>query len=136
MGLCRDCQRDISASWCLGRYRYDDRRLIRKVRWVLRWPPEQHIIILCSVYIGFCRHRKTLIATKYAPYCTAQVNKTIVYGNVALDGPHPCAVADIAACSHFDLTISLSTPPLLSTRHFQALSCDQGKLNKAAILPA
>lgn len=66
---------------------------------------KHNVIILCAVYIGFRWHRKTLIATKYAPYVTAPVDKAIVYGNVALDGPHPCAVADIAACSHFDLAI-------------------------------
>ncbi len=64
---------------------------------------KHNIMILCAVYIGFRWYRKTPIATKDAPYSIAPINKTIVYGNVALDGPHPCAVADIAACSHFDL---------------------------------
>ena len=60
-------------------------------------------MILCAVYIGLCWYRKTLIATKDAPYGTPTIDKAIEYGNAALEVPHLCTVADIAACSHFDL---------------------------------
>ncbi len=105
MGIRGDRQWDISASWCLGRYRYDNRRLIRKVRWVLQWLPEHHIIILCSVYIGFCRHCKKSSAATDTPYGTAPVDKAIVYNDIALETPRPIAVTDIASCTHFDLAI-------------------------------
>ena len=64
---------------------------------------KHNIMILCAVYIGLCWYRKTLIATKDAPYGTPTIDKAIEYGNAALEVPHLCTVADIAACSHFDL---------------------------------
>ena len=136
MGLCRDCQRDISASWCLGRYRYDDRRLIRKVRWVLRWLPEHNVIIWCAVYVGLRRHCKKSSAATDTPYLAPPIDKAIIHVKVDRYIPSPATIADITAVVDLDLAISLSTPPLPSVSHFPALSRHQGKLNKRPLPPA